>query len=114
MTVRVSDHGALCGAAIHPLSTLHIYLLFGICHSSRIWSQIPTAIMWIFYQSSGHTAFKEDALNANKMNVGTGGPQHRRSTAQEVHSTGGAQPRMRDTVWDGRVHKMVLGDEDRP
>ena len=60
--------------------------------------------MWIFDQSSSHTAFKEDALNANKMNVGTGGPQ----------------PRMRDTVWDGRVHKMVLGDgrpkrdEDRP
>ena len=43
--------------------------------------------VWIFDQSSGYTAFREDALNVNRMNV----------------STGGAQPRMRDTVWDGRM-----------
>ena len=50
--------------------------------------------VWLFDQSSGHTAFREDALNVNRMNV----------------STGGAQPRMHDTVWDGRVQKMVLSD----
>ena len=50
--------------------------------------------VWIFDQSSGHCAFREDSLNINKMNVGAGG----------------AQPRMRDTVWDGKVQSMVLSD----
>ena len=53
--------------------------------------------VWIFDQSSGHCAFKEDALNVNRMNVGPGG----------------AQSRMRDTIWNGRVQKMVTCD-DRP
>ena len=47
--------------------------------------------LWLFDQSSGHCAFREDALNVNRMNVGPG-------------------PRMRDTVWDGRMQKMVLSD----
>lgn len=51
-------------------------------------------VFWLFDQSSGHTAFAEDALNANKMNV----------------KPGGAQPKMRDTTWGGRVQKMVLRD----
>ena len=50
--------------------------------------------VWLFDQSSGHCAFREDALNINKMNV----------------SAGGAQSRMRDTVWDGRIQRMVLSD----
>ena len=50
--------------------------------------------MWLFDQSSDHCAFREDALNVSKMNV----------------SPGGAQLRMRDTVWDGKVQKLVLGD----
>lgn len=50
--------------------------------------------MWLFNQSSGHTAFREDALNVSKMNVGLGG----------------AQPRMRDTLWNGKLWKMVLND----
>ena len=50
--------------------------------------------VWLFDQSSGHCAFKEDALNVNRMNV----------------NPGGAQPRMRDTVWDGKLQRMVLND----
>ena len=50
--------------------------------------------VWIFDQSSGHCAYREDALNVNRMNVGSGG----------------AQPPMRDTVWDGRTQRMVLAD----
>ena len=50
--------------------------------------------MWLFDQSSGHCAFKEDALNVNRMNV----------------NPGGAQPRMRDTVWDGKLQRTVLND----
>ena len=45
-------------------------------------------------QSSGHCAFKEDVLNMNRMNV----------------NEGGAQPRMWDTVWDGKVQRLVLSD----
>ena len=44
--------------------------------------------------SSDHCAFKEDALNVNRMNV----------------NVGGAQPRMHNTMWDGRVQRMVLSD----
>ena len=50
--------------------------------------------VWVFDQSSGHCAFREDALHVTRMNVGSGG----------------AQPRMRDTIWDGRVQIMVLAD----
>lgn len=51
-------------------------------------------VCWVFDQSSCHRAFAEDALNAKRMNV---------------HS-GGAQPKMRDTVWAGKVQKMTLAD----
>lgn len=51
-------------------------------------------VIWLFDHSSGHTAFAEDALNVNKMNV----------------RPGGAQPKMRDTMWRGRVQRMVLPD----
>ena len=44
------------------------------------------------YHSSCHRAFADDALNAKRMNV----------------KPGGAQPCMRDTVWAGRVQKMVF------
>ena len=50
--------------------------------------------VWLFNPSSGHCAFKEDALNVNRMNV----------------NVGGAQPRMRDTMWDGRAQRMVLNE----
>ena len=50
--------------------------------------------VWVFDQSSGHCALREDALHVTRMNVGSGG----------------AQPRMRDTIWDGRVQIMVLAD----
>ena len=48
-------------------------------------------VMFIFDQSSCHRAFSDDALNARVMNV----------------RPGGAQPAMRDTIWAGRVQKMV-------
>ena len=51
-------------------------------------------LVWLFDQSSGHCAYKEDALNVNKMNV----------------KPGGAQPVMRDTTWQGKIQKMVLPD----
>ena len=49
-------------------------------------------MVWIFDHSSCHGAFAEDALNAHKMNA----------------RPGGKQPLMRDTVWQGRVQKMVF------
>ena len=49
-------------------------------------------IIWLFDQSSYHKAYAPDALNANKMNV----------------NPGGVQPLMRDTVWAGRVQRMVF------
>ena len=49
-------------------------------------------IVWIFDQSSCHKAFSPDALNVNKMNV----------------LPGGAQAKLRDTVWAGKVQKMVF------
>ena len=51
-------------------------------------------VCWIFDQSSCHKAYAEDALNVKRMNV----------------HPGGAQPRMRDTVWVRRVQKMALDD----
>ena len=51
-------------------------------------------VIWFFDHSSGHTAFADNSLNVNKMNV----------------RPGGAQPKMRDTTWRGRVQKMVLRD----
>ena len=51
-------------------------------------------VCWIFDQSSCHRAFAEDALNAKRMNV----------------RPGGAQPKMRDTVWAGHVQKMTMDD----
>ena len=50
--------------------------------------------VWIFDQSNGHHAFSEDALNVHKRNVG---PRC-------------AQPRMRNTIWDGKVQQMVMSD----
>lgn len=47
-------------------------------------------LFWIFDQSNCHTAFSEDALNANKMNA----------------RPGGKQPLMHDTMWNGRVQSM--------
>jgi len=32
-------------------------------------------VIWLFDHSSGHTAFAEDALIVNKINVRPGGPQ---------------------------------------
>ena len=49
--------------------------------------------VWLFDQSSGYCAFKEDA-NVNRMNV----------------NVGGAQPRMCNTMWDDRAQRMVLSD----
>lgn len=51
-------------------------------------------LVWLFDQSSGHCAYKADALNVNKINV----------------KPNGAQPVMRDTTWQDKVQKMVLPD----
>lgn len=51
-------------------------------------------LVFVFDQSSCHKAFAEDALNASRMNV----------------RPGGKQPCMRDTVWAGRVQRMVDDD----
>lgn len=49
-------------------------------------------IVWMFDQSSCHKAYASDALIASKMNV----------------HPGGSQPLMRDTVWAGKVQRMVF------
>ena len=51
-------------------------------------------LVWLFDQSSGHCAFRDDALNVAKMNV----------------KPGGAQPKMRDTIWAGKKQSMVLSN----
>jgi len=51
-------------------------------------------VVWLFDHSSGHTAFAENALNVNRMNV----------------KPGGKQAVLRDTVWNGRLQKMVQPD----
>ena len=80
----------------------------GYWNSEHFVSQVETAIkiaefkyppsdntiVFLFDQSSGHTAYADDALHAHKMNV----------------SDGGKQPFQRDTVWDGRPQKMVTAD----
>ena len=48
----------------------------------------------MFDHSSCHAAMADDALNASKMNK----------------NPGGKQPRMRDTVWNGRAQRMVFPD----
>ena len=48
--------------------------------------------IWVFDQSSCHTAMAENALDVSKMNVGPGGKQ----------------ARMRDTVWAGKLQKMCF------
>ena len=48
-------------------------------------------IMFLFDQSSGHCAYADDALVAHRMNV----------------SDGGKQPFLRDTIWDGKLQKLV-------
>ena len=51
-------------------------------------------VVWLFDHSSYHRAFAEESLNSRVMNV----------------KPGGGQPRMRDTIWAGRVQRMVLDD----
>ena len=48
-------------------------------------------LVFLFDQSSGHTAYAEDSLNANRMNV----------------NPGGSQPKMHNTTWNGSEQKMV-------
>ena len=47
------------------------------------------SIAFLFDQSSGHTAYADDALSVNRINV----------------NPGGSQPPMHDTIWDGKVQK---------
>ena len=51
-------------------------------------------LVFLFDQSSGHTAYDDDALIVSRMNV----------------KPGGCQPKMRDTVWDGKPFRMVSDD----
>lgn len=51
-------------------------------------------LYWVFDHSSCHAAMADDALNANKMNA----------------KPGGKQPQMHDTVWNGKVQRMVFAD----
>jgi len=51
-------------------------------------------IVFLFDHSSGHCAYAEDALLADKMNV----------------NDGGKQPFLRDRMWDGRLQRMVTED----
>ena len=49
-------------------------------------------VTWLFDHSSSHNAYTKDAQNADHMNT----------------KPGGKQSCMRDTVWNGRVQKMVF------
>ena len=50
------------------------------------------SLVFLFDHSSGHTAFSDDALNVNRMNV----------------KPGGAQPAMHDTLWNGKYQRLVF------
>lgn len=50
--------------------------------------------VWIFDHSCGHTAFAPDALVASHLNK----------------KPGGKQPAMRDTVWAGKLQRLVMDD----
>ena len=50
--------------------------------------------IWIFDHSCGHTAFAPVALVTSRLNK----------------KTGGQQPAMRDTIWGGKVQKLVMED----
>ena len=54
--------------------------------------------IFAFDNSSGHAAFAEDALVAGRMNL----------------NPGGAQPKMRDTVFAGQTQHMVFSADDAP
>ena len=49
-------------------------------------------VAWVFDNSSCHNAYAEDALIATNMNA----------------KPGGKQAHLHDTVWNGRVQKIVL------
>ena len=51
-------------------------------------------VYWIFDQSSCHTAYADDALNVAEMNV----------------NPGGSQPKLRDTIFNGKLQRMVYAD----
>jgi transposase len=51
-------------------------------------------VYWVFDHSSCHTAFAKDALVVTDMNV----------------KPGGGQPKLRDTVYKGKVQRMVFPD----
>ena len=54
--------------------------------------QVPNKIgLFLFDYAPSHKKRPEDGLDTSLMNVGPGGKQ----------------PRMRDTLWDGQVQKMV-------
>ena len=50
------------------------------------------SLIFLFNQSSGHKAFASDALNVNRMSV----------------NPGRAQPRLLDSIWNGRSQRMVF------
>ena len=52
------------------------------------------SLVFLFDQSSGHTAFASEALNVNHMNV----------------NPGGAQQPLWDTIWDGWLRRMIFSD----
>ena len=50
---------------------------------------------WFFDHSAPHAAFGEDTINGYHMNA----------------KPGGKQPRLRDTIWNGKLHKMNYSEE---
>ena len=57
------------------------------------YSRVMYDVIWLFDHSSGQTAFADDTLNVNKMNV----------------RPGGSQPKMCSTI-GGREQKMAFDD----
>lgn len=80
----------------------------GYCNSEKFMKQVEQAVtiaeikyprsahnlLFLFDQISGHTAYADDALNVNRMNV----------------NPGGNQAKMRDTIWNGTLQKMIFLD----
>ena len=113
--LRLSDEMFERAQIVHPglKQEARILLKYGASsegywNSEKFMSQVENAVkladykypadehnlVFLFDQSSGHTAYAEDALNVRCMNV----------------NPGGSQPKMRDTTWNGTLQKMVAAD----
>ena len=72
------------------------HLLHQVARTVDIFERIHSyaTTLFLFDNATSHHKVLDDAVNADRMNVGLGGKR----------------PKMQDTVWDGAVQKLVYED----